>query len=210
MSEIGEYTIILYETDISELKEILEITLNIIFFHRNLSNNDYEDVQSKFTDISYVKLKDEKISTEIINIINEIEKTFKEEPKLYGFNLTLNFFEKSEKNKNLENPWEKWNFILIISKNEDEPNDSKTDSKTESDIDKENKIREYMFKIIEKLNDKGNYMPNINCDDKNLKEETFFHNFKKEKINNKEHYLSLFNDFMKKNQENIIIVNQFS
>ena len=210
MSEIGEYTIILYETDISELKEILEITLNIIFFHRNLSNNNYEDVQSKYTDISYVKLKDEKISKEIMDIINEIEKTLKEEPKLYGFNFTLNFFEKSEKNKNLENPWEKWNFILVISKNEDEPSDSKTDSKTDSDIDKENKIREYMFKIIEKLNDKGNYMPNINLDDKNLKEETFGHSFKKEKINNKEHYLSLFNDFMKKNQENIIIVNQFS
>ena len=209
MSEIGEYTIILYETDISELKEILEITLNIIFFHRNLSNNNYEDVQSKFTDIAYVKLKDEKISKEIFNLINEIEKNLKQEPKLYGFNLTLNFFEKSEKNKNLEIPWEKWNFILVITKNEDETNESKTDSKTDSDIDKENIIREYIFKIIEKLNDKENYMPSINFEDKNLKEETFWHNFKKEKINNKEKYFSLFNDFMKKNQENIIIINKF-
>ena len=51
MSDIAEYTIILFENDISELKEILEMFLNLILFHRNLSNNDYEDAQGILTNI---------------------------------------------------------------------------------------------------------------------------------------------------------------
>ena len=210
MSEIGEYTIILFENNISDLKEILEISLNIIFFHRNLSNINYIDAQSKFTNITYVKLKNENLSNEISNIINELEVNLKKD-KLYGYQLTLSFFEIKEKNKNMENPWEKWNFLLIKSKNEEdkEKKNEIKDNETDSDIDKENKVREYIFKIIEKLNDKGNYMPNVNLDDKNLKDETFLHNFKTEKIENKEKYLSLFNHYLKKNQENIIVINQF-
>ena len=207
MSELGEYTIILFENNLSDLKEILEISLNIIFFHRNLSSIDYVDIQSKFTSITYVKLKDDNISKEITNIINELETNLKKESKLYGYQLTLSFYEKKEKNKNLENPWENWNFLLITSKNEVGKNEIK-DNKTDSDIDKENKVREYIFKIIEKLNDKGNYMPNVNLDDKNLKNETFWHDFKSEKIENNEKYFSLFNNYMKKSQENIIVINQ--
>ena len=205
MSDIAEYTIILFENDISELKEILEMFLNLILFHRNLSNNDYEDAQGILTNITYVKLKNETLNQEIMNIINEIEKLFSKEPKLYGYNLSLSFFEKSEKK---ENPWEKWNFISIFDKKEElsKKNEIKND-KSDSDSDKENKIREYMFKIIEKLNDKGNYMPIVNLSDKNLKNETFSHKFEKEKIQNKEQYLSLFNTYMQKNQENIIVIN---
>ena len=70
MSDCGEYTIILYEDDIPQIKEIFEISLNIIFFHRYLGNNDYEDVQSKLNKISYVKLKNEKLTKDINNIIN--------------------------------------------------------------------------------------------------------------------------------------------
>ena len=146
MSELGEYTIILFENNLSDLKEILEISLNIIFFHRNLSSIDYVDIQSKFTSITYVKLKDDNISKEITNIINELETNLKKESKLYGYQLTLSFYEKKEKNKNLENPWENWNFLLITSKNEVGKNEIK-DNKTDSDIDKENKVREYIFKI---------------------------------------------------------------
>ena len=144
MSDIAEYTIILFENDISELKEILEMFLNLILFHRNLSNNDYEDAQGKLTNITYVKLKNETLNQEIMNIINEIEKLFSKEPKLYGYNLSLSFFEKSEKK---ENPWEKWNFISIFDKKEElsKKNEIKND-KSDSDSDKENKIREYMFK----------------------------------------------------------------
>ena len=96
--------------------------------------------------ITYVKLKDDNISKEITNIINELETNLKKESKLYGYQLTLSFYEKKEKNKNLENPWENWNFLLITSKNEVGKNEIK-DNKTDSDIDKENKVREYIFKI---------------------------------------------------------------
>ena len=214
MSEAGEYTIIMFNNNLSELKEILEISLNIIFFHRYLSNNNYIDIQSELTNITYVKLKNEKLSQEISNITLELEKSLKNNSNLYGYKITLNFYEKSEKNKNLNNPFEIWNFMAVLSKNEDltgknEIKDTiySNSSKSDSDMEKENKIREYIFKIINKLNDKDNHIPSINLDDKNLKDETFLHNFKLEIIPNKEYYLSLFDSYMKKNQENIIIIN---
>ena len=116
MSDVAEYTIILFESDIPELKEILEMSLNLIFFHRNLSNNDLEDAQGKLTNITYVKLKNEDLCQEITNTINELEKIFSQEPKLYGYNISLSFFEKTEKR---DNPWERWNFISVMDKKED-------------------------------------------------------------------------------------------
>ena len=204
MSNIAEYTIILFEREITELKEILEMVLNLIFFHRNLSDNNYEDVQSKLSNITYVKLKNETLSKEIINIINEIENNFKNEKELYGFNLTLNFFDKIEKK---ENPWEKWNFISVLVKKEDSEKKNNIKDEKKTDIDKENKVREFIFKIIEKLNDKGNYMPSVNLNDNNLKNETFSHTFKTEKILNNKQYLSLFNNYIQKNQEDVIVIN---
>ena len=64
-----------------------------------------------------------------------------------------------------------------------------------------------MFKLIEKLNDKGNHMPIVDLNDNNLKNETFLHKFKTEKVQNKEEYLSLFNKYMQKNQDDIIVIN---
>ena len=208
MSDIGEYTIILFDKDLLELKEILNILLNIIFFHRNLSDNNHEDVQSKLLNITYVKLKSVTLSKEIENLMNDIEKTFMKEPELYGYNLTLSFFEKSENTKKNEITWEKWNFISILTKKEDsEINNVIKMEKSGNDTDRENKIREYIFKVIEKLNDKANYMPDININDQNLHSETFAHTFNTEIIKNKEHYLSLFNNFMQKNQDDIIVIN---
>ena len=205
MSDVAEYTIILFESDIPELKEILEMSLNLIFFHRNLSNNDLEDAQGKLTNITYVKLKNETLCQEITNTINEIEKIFSQEPKLYGYNISLSFFEKSEKR---DNPWERWNFISVMDKKEDLSKKSEVkDNTTNSNIDKENKVREYMFKLIEKLNDKGNHMPIVDLNDNNLKNETFSHKFKTVKVQNKEEYLSLFNNYMQKNQDDIIVIN---
>ena len=208
MSDIGEYTIILFDNNIYELKEILEISLNVIFFHRNLSNNIYEDVQSKIADITYVKLKNETLSKEIIDLINEMENNFTNESNLYGYNLTLSFFEKYENSKISEIPWEKWNFITVLNKKGEleEKNGIKAD-KSNSNINKGNKVRDYIFKIIDKLNDKKNCMPCVNLKDKNLINETFEHSFKTEKIKNKEQYFSLFNYYMKNNQEDIIVIN---
>ena len=204
MSEIGEYTLILFEDDILELKELLEMSLNIIFFHRNLSNNNYEDAQSKLTNITYVKLTNETLSKEIIKIITDIENNFKNDSQIYGQILTLSFFEKVEKK---DNPWEKWNFILVFSKKEiAKKKDELIVDEENKEFDKENKIREYIFKIIEKLNDKGNYMPSVNLNDKNLENETFLHKYETKKIKNEEEYLSLFNNYMQKSQDDIIII----
>ena len=208
MSKYGEYTIISFENEILQIQEILDISLNVIFFHRYLGNNDYEDVQSKPSNISYVKLKNEKLSNKILKILNEIENNFKKNIKQYGQRLILKFYEKEKNQKELKTPWEIWNFILILSNKEDLK--EKKDINNIEEDDKENHIREYIFKIIEKLNDKGNCMPNINIEDESLKEETFFYDIQIEQIPNKEDYLSLFNNFVKKNQENIIVINQLS
>ncbi len=139
--------------------------------------------------------------------MDTLENNLNLENNLYGCQITLNFYEKSEKNKNFENPWEKWIFISNLVKGEvlKEKNDSNSNS---SCLDKENIIREYIFKIIDKLNDKENYMPKITFDDKNSEEETFSHNFKIDTIETEEEYLALFNNYVKKNKENVIIINQ--
>ena len=210
MSTHGEYTIISNEDEIMQIRENLEISLNIIFFHRYLGNNNYEDVQSSINKISYVKLKNEKLSKEIDNIINQIENNFKNNNKDFGQQLTLSFYDKNENKKELKNPWEIWNFILILSKNEDlKSKEDLNDKKEISNDDRENKMREYIFNIIEKLNDKDDYMPNVILDDKSLNEETFPFDFKINKILTKENYLSIFDHFVKKDKSNIIVINNF-
>ena len=211
MSNYGEYTIIYFEEDILQIKEILEIFLNIIFFHRYLASKYFEDVQSKLNKISYVKIKNEKLSNDLINNINEIENNFKQKLNQYAQRLTLRFYEKGKKNKEEKNPWEIWNFILILSKNEDLIEKKELNNKKEEiEDDKENKIRKFIFKIIEKLNDKNNYMPNINLNDNSLSEETFTYEIQIENISSKEDYLTLFNLFVKNNQENVIIIDHLS
>ena len=210
MSTHGEYTIISNEDEIMQIRENLEISLNIIFFHRYLGNNNYEDVQSNINKISYVKLKNEKLSKENDNIINEIENNFKNNNKDFGQQLTLSFYDKNENKKELKNPWEIWNFILILSKNEDLKNKEDLNDKKEiSNDDRENKMKKYNFNIIEKLNDKDDYMPNVIIDDKSLNEETFPFDLKINKILTKENYLSIFDHFVKKDKSNIIVINNF-
>ena len=211
MSNYGEYTIIYFEEDILQIKEILEIILNIIFFHRYLTCKYFEDVQSKLNNISYVKIKNEKITKDLINNINEIENNFQQNLNQYAQRLTLRFYEKEKNKKEEKNPWEIWNFILILSKKENliEKKDLKN-KKEEIEDYKENKIRKFIFKIIEKLNDKNNYMPNITLNENSLSNETFAYDIQIENISNKEDYLTLFNLFVKKNQENVIIIDHLS
>ena len=198
MSNFGEYSIISFENDISKIKENLEISLNLIFFHRYLGSNKYEDAYSILNHISYVKLINKDLSNEINNIIEKVEKNFTNNNDLYGQQLTLSFYEKGKN----ENPWEIWSFILVLSKKEE--------SKDIKDLDieqREEKIRDYVIKLIEKLNDKNNYMPNVKINNDNPDEETFTHKFKIDDIFKKEDYLSLFNNYMKKDQNNVIVVN---
>ncbi len=200
MSNYGEYTIISNEDEISQIKEIMEISLNIIFFHRFLGSNDYEDVQSNLNKISYVKIKNEKLSHKINDIITQIENNFKNNFNEYAQQLILSFYNKDEANKEGKTPWEIWNFILVLSKKEEGANN---ENKINED-DNENKIREYIFKIIEKLNDKEDYMPNIDLDNEWLNEETFPYDFKINKIMSKE---IIYDHFVKKNNSNIIVIN---
>ena len=208
MSNYGEYTIIYFEEDLLQIKELLEIFLNIIFFHRYLSSKYFEDVQSKLNNISYVKIKNEKLSKDLINNINEIENNFKHNLNQYAQRLTLRFYEKENIKKEVNNPWEIWNFILILAKKEE--NKELNNKKEEVEDDRENKIRKFIFKIIEKLNDKNNYMPNINLNENSLSEEAFTYDFQIENISTKEDYLTLFNLLVKKNQENVIIIDHLS
>ena len=200
MSNYGEYTIISNEDEISQIKEIMEISLNIIFFHRFLGSNDYEDVQSNLNKISYVKIKNEKLSHKINDIITQIENNFKNNFNEYAQQLILSFYNKDEANKEGKTPWEIWNFILVLSKKKEGANN---ENKINED-DNENKIREYIFKIIEKLNDKEDYMPNIDLDNEWLNEETFPYDFKINKIMSKE---IIYDHFVKKNNSNIIVIN---
>ena len=194
----GEYTIICFEEKILQIKEILEISLNTIFFHRYLGSEKFDDMKTNLNNINYVKLKNEKLSNNINNILNEIESNFKDKNN-YGQRLSLSFYEKGK------NPWEKWNFILILSKKEDSKQKEELNSKSEElEDDKGNKIREYIFKLIEKLTDKENFMPNINLDDNSIKDETFLYNISIEKIATKEDYRSLYFNLVENNQENTI------
>ena len=61
MTNYGNYEIpvfvniiIIKEDDINTLKEFLRISLHTIFFHRWLGENNFEDVESQFSNISYV------------------------------------------------------------------------------------------------------------------------------------------------------------
>ena len=200
MSNYGEYTIISNEDEISQIKEIMEISLNIIFFHRFLVNNDYEDVQSNLNKISYVKIKNEKLSNEINDIITQIENNFKNNFNEYAQQLILSFYNKDETKNEGKTPWEIWNFILVLSKKEEGANN---ENKINEE-DNENKIREYIFKIIEKLNDKEDYMPDIDLENDWLNEETFPYDFKINKIMSKE---TIYDHFVKKNNSNIIVIN---
>ena len=138
MSNYGEYTIISNEDEISQIKEIMEISLNIIFFHRFLGSNDYEDVQSNLNKISYVKIKNEKLSHKINDIVTQIENNFKNNFNEYAQQLILSFYNKDEANKEGKTPWEIWNFILVLSKKEEGANN---ENKINED-NNENKIKD--------------------------------------------------------------------
>ena len=81
----------------------------------------------------------------------------------------LNFYEKKVKKfflyEELSNIWESWTFLFIIKNEQNDYSDN-------DNSNKENKIRKYLSFILQKLNDKIDYMPNFSMDIK-LPEETF-------------------------------------
>ena len=127
----------LFEGELNQIKDFIEIALNITFFHRLLSENEFEDVTSELSDISYVKVKNENANKLIKNTISQIENNFE---KINRQKLILNFYSEKIDTNNL---FESWNFLLILNR-------EKKEIKKE---EIEDKMRKYIFKIIENLND---------------------------------------------------------
>ena len=55
MTNYGNYDIPVFEDDLYTIKEFIRISLHTIFFHRWLGENQFEDVESQFSNIYYVK-----------------------------------------------------------------------------------------------------------------------------------------------------------
>jgi hypothetical protein len=115
-----------------------------------------------------MKLQNSELDKVIESNISQLEKNL---VKFSKISLELNFYQKKVSSfyfmQQLTNLWESWKFILVI-KNESESNFTDLNTKQ-----KENKIRDYIFYILEKLNDKFDFMPDINLDDPDLPKETF-------------------------------------
>jgi hypothetical protein len=93
--------------------------------------------------------------------------------KLNKIQIELNFYQKKVQKfyimQELVNMWESWKFIIVIKKDNDNPFNEIHNSKQ-----KENKIREYIYFILDKLNDKFDFMPDFNIDEhEKLPNETF-------------------------------------
>ena len=140
------YMIPLFEGELNQIKDFIEIALNVTFFHRLLSEKEFEDVTSELSGISYVKVKNGNVNKLIKNTISQIENNF---GKINKQKIILNFYSEKIDNNNL---FESWNFLLILNKEKKENNKEQI----------ENKMRKYIFKIIENLNGNStNYTENI-------------------------------------------------
>ncbi len=169
MANFGEYQIPHFEDDLPTIKEFLRIVLNTIFFHRWIGETNFEDCDSIFPNITYVKIKNENLQKTIESKISLLEKSI---IKTQHAQVILNFYEKKVKKfflyDEFSNLWESWKFLFIIKKEKKDSSDNDKDK----DMEKEISIRNYLSFILQKLNDKIDYMPNFSMDVK-LPEETF-------------------------------------
>ena len=175
MANFGDYQIPHFEDDLITINEFLRIVLNTIFFHRWIGETNFEDCDSIFPNITYVKIKNENLQKTIESKISLLEKNI---IKTQHAQVILNFYEKKVKKfflyDELSNNWESWKFLFILKKEQKKSsnNDNENENENDNDIIKENKIRKYLSFILQKLNDKIDYMPNFSMDIK-LPEETF-------------------------------------
>ena len=169
MANFGDYQIPHFEDDLPTIKEFLRIVLNTIFFHRWIGETNFEDCDSIFPNITYVKIKNENLQKTIESKISLLEKSI---IKTQHAQVILNFYEKKVKKfflyDEFSNLWESWKFLFIIKKEKKDSSDNDKDK----DMEKEISIRNYLSFILQKLNDKIDYMPNFSMDVK-LPEETF-------------------------------------
>ena len=169
MANYGTYQIPHFEDDLITINEFLRIVLNTIFFHRWIGETNFEDCDSIFPNITYVKIKNENLQKTIESKISLLEKSI---IKTQHAQVILNFYEKKVKKfflyDEFSNLWESWKFLFIIKKEKKDSSDNDKDK----DMEKEISIRNYLSFILQKLNDKIDYMPNFSMDVK-LPEETF-------------------------------------
>ena len=166
MANFGDYQIPHFEDDLITINEFLRIVLNTIFFHRWIGETNFEDCDSIFPNITYVKIKNENLQKTIESKISLLEKNI---IKTQHAQVILNFYEKKVKKfflyEELSNIWESWTFLFIIKNEQNDFSDN-------DNSNKENKIRKYLSFVLQKLNDKIDFMPNFSMETK-LPEETF-------------------------------------
>ena len=154
MANFGSHTIPIFQDDISTVKEYLRIAINVVFYHRWLNNNNnYEEESNISKNITYLKIDDESLEKEIQSLLKQIDGYISYQNK---FQITLNFYTKLVTQlyffQKPEGLWERWNFLVTVSDNNNSP-------------DKESKIRRFISAIIKELNAGKDFMPDIKLND---------------------------------------------
>ena len=148
MSNFDNHIIGFFQDDLETVKEFLKIAINTIFFNRWITNNNYICETSEIKDISYMKIEDNSLQTEIGNILYKITNYSKNNQKFqiniefYSHNQggLFGFFQKKE-------VWEKWHILVIVS--------------DKSVKDKETYMRKFITKILNEINIGKDFMPDI-------------------------------------------------
>ena len=111
MANFGNYDIPLFEDDIQTIKEFFRIALNTIVFHRWLGESKFEDTESIFSNITYVKIKNESLQKTIEFNVSQLEKSILKSNRVQ---VSLKFYQKKIQKfyimQELTNLWEKWEF----------------------------------------------------------------------------------------------------
>ena len=154
MANFGNHTIPIFQDDILTVKEYLRIAINVVFYHRWLNNNNnYEEESNISKNITYLKINDESLEKEIQSLLKQIDGYISYQNK---FQITLNFYTKLVTQlyffQKPEGLWERWNFLVTVSDNNNSP-------------DKESKIRRFISAIIKELNAGKDFMPDIKLND---------------------------------------------
>ena len=155
MNSYAKYELPVFVDEVQIIKEVIRITLNTIFYHRYLGEKNFKDVESSISYIYYIKLDNDKIEKEIEKQLDLIEKAIL---KKGNVQIVLNFYQKKIKQyyllEKLDNLWESWSMFFMLNNNNNAPVQKK--------IPKETKVRDYLFNIITLINDKYDYMPDVN------------------------------------------------
>ena len=155
MTNYGKYELPVLIDDIQIIKESIRIILNTIFFHRWLGENKYKEVESTVSNIFYIKLDNLTIQKEIELQVDNIEKCL---VKKGSAQLVLHFYQQKIKQffllEKLDNLWESWSMFYMLEKSNQSFNNKEY-------VSKEVKVRNYVFNVLKLLNDKYDFMPDV-------------------------------------------------